>query len=131
MGKLSGKVAVSTGGNSGMGLETARLFVKEGAKVVITGRRQKELDEAVQDIGDNVLGVQGDVTKLADLDLLYARVKVAFGRFDILFANAVLWQVAPLDAVTEAQFDREFGVNVKGLFFTVQKALPLLKDASY
>jgi NAD(P)-dependent dehydrogenase (short-subunit alcohol dehydrogenase family) len=128
MGKLSGKIAVITGGNSGMGLETARLFVKEGAKVVITGRRQKELDEAVRGIGDNVLGVQGDVSNLADLDRLYAKVKEAHGRVDIVFANAGLSAMAPLGQITEEHFDQCFDVNVKGLLFTVQKALPLMGE---
>lgn len=128
MGKLSGKVAVITGANSGMGLETARLFAKEGAQVVITGRRQKELDDAVRSVGDNIIGVQGDVSNMADLDRLYARVKEVHGHIDIVFANAGLGTVGPLGTVTEADFDLNFNVNVKGLFFTVQKALPLMRD---
>jgi NAD(P)-dependent dehydrogenase (short-subunit alcohol dehydrogenase family) len=128
MGKLSGKVAVITGGNSGIGLETARLFVKEGAKVVITGRRQKELDEAVKTIGDNVIGVQGDVSNLADLDRLYAKVKEAHGHVDIVFANAGISAAARLGQITEEHFDRIFNINVKGLLFTVQKALPLMPN---
>ena len=130
MGKLSGKIAVITGGNSGIGLGTAKLFVKEGAKVIITGRRQEELDRAVKEIGDNVLAVQGDVSNLADLDRLYAQVKQHFGHIDIIFANAGLGILAPVGHVTEADFDKQFGVNVKGLFFTIQKALPLLRDGA-
>lgn len=128
MGKLSGKVAVITGANSGMGLETARLFAQEGAKVVITGRRQKELDEAVKSIGDNVTGVQGDVAKLADLDRLYAKVKEEHGHIDIVFANAGVGAMAPIGQITEEHFDWHFDINVKGLLFTVQKALPLMRD---
>jgi NAD(P)-dependent dehydrogenase (short-subunit alcohol dehydrogenase family) len=125
MGKLQGKVAVITGGTAGIGLAAARLFVAEGAYVFITGRRQKELDDAVQTIGDNVSGVQGDVANLADLDRLYETVR-AKGRIDIVFANAGLAEFAPLEAVTEEHFDRIFDINVKGALFTVQKALPLL-----
>jgi NAD(P)-dependent dehydrogenase (short-subunit alcohol dehydrogenase family) len=128
MGRLAGKVAVITGANSGIGLETAKRFVEEGAQVVITGRRKDELDKAAAEIGENVVAVQGDVSHLEDLDRLYAEVKAKFGHIDILFANAGLGQVAPLGAVTEEHFDREFDVNVKGLFFSVQKALPLFKD---
>lgn len=128
MNKLAGKVAVITGGNSGIGLATAKLFAQEGADVVITGRRKPELDAAVAEIGAKAVGVQGDVAKLADLDKLYAQVKERFGRIDILFANAGLGQVAPLAAVTEELFDLQFNVNVKGLLFTVQKALPLFAD---
>ncbi|HTT08172.1 MAG TPA: glucose 1-dehydrogenase [Gammaproteobacteria bacterium] len=128
MGRLAGKIAVITGGNSGMGLETARRFVAEGANVVITGRRRKELDEAVKSMGKNVTGIQGDVSNLKDLDRLYAGVKETHGHIDILFANAGLGQVVPLDLVSEKVFDLHFDVNVKGLFFTVQKALPLMRD---
>ncbi|HMD53614.1 MAG TPA: SDR family NAD(P)-dependent oxidoreductase, partial [Phycisphaerae bacterium] len=128
MGKLSGKVAVITGGNSGMGLETAKHFVQEGAQVVITGRRQKELDEAVKYIGKNAVAVQGDVSSLKDLDRLYETVKQKHGHIDILFANAGIAKIAPVDHVTEGFFDQHFDINVKGLFFTVQKALPLLRD---
>ena len=130
MAKLTGKVALVTGGNSGMGLATAKLFAAEGAKVVITGRRQDALDEAAKNVGPSVLAVQGDVSKMADLDRLFATIKSKFGHLDILFANAGLGGVAPLGQVTEEQFDREFAINVKGLFFTVQKALPLLRDGS-
>lgn len=126
--KLENKIAVITGGNSGIGLATAQSFAQQGAKVIITGRRQKELDDAVKLIGANAFAVQGDVSNLADLDRLYSTVKEKFGRIDILFANAGLGQVSPPDAVTEAFYDLHFDVNVKGLFFTVQKALPLLVD---
>ena len=125
--KLQGKVAVITGGATGIGLATAKLFVKEGAYVFITGRRQKELDEAVQKIGGNVTGVQGDVTKLADLDRLYEAVK-SKGRIDVVFANAGVAEFAPLGKITEEHFDRLFNINVKGTLFTVQKALPLMND---
>jgi NAD(P)-dependent dehydrogenase (short-subunit alcohol dehydrogenase family) len=128
MGRLSGKVAVITGGNSGIGLAAAKRFVEEGAKVVITGRRKKELDDAAAQIGSNVTAVQGDVSRLEDLDLLYSTIKEKHGHIDILFANAGLGRVGPLGTVSEEHFDREFDTNVKGLFFTVQKALPLLKD---
>ncbi|MCP3145234.1 SDR family oxidoreductase [Pyxidicoccus xibeiensis] len=130
MKKLSGKVAVITGGTSGIGLATAKRFVAEGAQVFITGRRQAELDAAVKAIGDNVTGVQGDVANLADLDRLYAVVKQQKGRIDILFANAGGGEFAPLGAITEEHFDKTFGSNVKGLLFTVQKALPLLVDGA-
>jgi NAD(P)-dependent dehydrogenase (short-subunit alcohol dehydrogenase family) len=128
MGKLDGKVAVITGGNSGMGLATAQRFVAEGAYVFITGRRQAELDKAVALIGKNVTGVQGDVSNLADLDRLYATVKEQKGRVDVLFANAGMGELAPLGSITEEQFDKVFGVNVRGLLFSVQKALPLFQD---
>ena len=128
MGKLEGKIAVVTGGSSGIGLATARRFVEEGAHVVITGRRENELREAAASIARNVTTVMGDVARLEDLDRLYAQVKETHGHIDILFANAGAGTVAPLAAATEAHFDQTFDVNVKGLFFTVQKALPLLKD---
>src|ERR1700678_3346348 len=125
--RLQGKVAVITGGTSGIGLATAKLFVKEGAYTFITGRRQKELDEAVKSIGSNVMGVQGDVAKLTDLDRLYDAVK-AKGKLDILFANAGGVEFSHLDKITEEHFDKLFDTNVKGTLFTVQKALPLLND---
>lgn len=128
MGKLTGKVAVITGGNSGMGLDTAKLFIAEGAKVVITGRRQAELDVAVRELGNSALGIQGDVSKLIDLDTLFSQVKTKFGKIDVLFANAGLGELCPLSEVSEAHFDKQFDINVKGLFFTVQKALPLMND---
>jgi NAD(P)-dependent dehydrogenase (short-subunit alcohol dehydrogenase family) len=130
MGKLAGKNVLITGGNSGMGLETARLFVAEGAKVIITGRRQKDLDDAVKSIGGAITGIQGDVSNLADLDRMYASIKQSHGHLDVVFANAGIGELAPLGHVTEDQFDRQFNINVKGLFFTVQKALPLLVDGA-
>jgi NAD(P)-dependent dehydrogenase (short-subunit alcohol dehydrogenase family) len=130
MERLKGKVAVITGGNSGIGLATAQRFADEGAHVFITGRRQSELDAAVKQIGKNVTGVQGDVSNLADLDRLYATVKQEKGYIDILFANAGGGEFAPLGAITEEHFDKTFNSNVKGLLFTVQKALPLLQDGA-
>jgi NAD(P)-dependent dehydrogenase (short-subunit alcohol dehydrogenase family) len=127
MGKLQGKVAVITGGTAGIGLAMGKLFVAEGAYVFITGRHQGKLDDAVKEIGDNVCGVQGDVANLADLDRLYETVG-ANGRIDILVANAGLGAFVPLEAVTEEHFDKIFDINVKGVLFTVQKALPLLND---
>ena len=126
--KLAGKIAVITGGSSGIGLATAKRFVEEGAHVVITGRREKELKEAAAFIERNVTTVVGDVSRLEDLDRLYAVVKEKHGHLDILFANAGAGTIAPLAVATEAHFDQTFDVNVKGLFFTVQKALPLFKD---
>jgi len=128
MGKLQGKVAVITGGTEGIGLAVAQLFVREGAYVFITGRRQKELDEAVTAIGSNVTGVQGDVAKLADLDRLYETVGKVKGRIDIIFANAGIAEFVPLGKVSEGHFDKLFSINVKGALFTVQKGLPLLND---
>jgi NAD(P)-dependent dehydrogenase (short-subunit alcohol dehydrogenase family) len=129
MKRLEGKVAVITGGSSGIGFATAQRFVEEGAYVFITGRRQGELDAAVDQIGkNNVTGVQGDVSSLADLDRLYAAVRERKGRIDILFANAGIAELAPLGEISEAHFDKTFGVNVKGLLFSVQKALPLFQD---
>ena len=128
MNRLEGKVAVITGGNSGIGLATARRFAEEGAHVFITGRRPNELDAAVQQIGKRATGVQGDVSSLADLDRLYATVKREKGRIDVVFANAGGGALAPLGAITEEHFDTTFSSNVKGLLFTVQKALPLLRD---
>jgi NAD(P)-dependent dehydrogenase (short-subunit alcohol dehydrogenase family) len=130
MSKLDGKVAVITGGNSGIGLATAQRFVAEGAYVFITGRRRSELDAAVKQIGVNVTGVQGDVSRLADLDRLYATVQQQKGRIDVLFANAGGGEFLPLGEITEAHFDNTFNANVKGLLFTVQKALPLLTEGS-
>jgi NAD(P)-dependent dehydrogenase (short-subunit alcohol dehydrogenase family) len=128
MGKLEGKVAVITGGTEGIGLATAQLFVKEGAYVFITGRRRKELDEAVTAIGSNATEVQGDVAKLADLDRLYETVSKVKGRIDIIFANAGIGEFVPISKVSEEHFDKLFNVNVKGALFTVQKGLPLLND---
>jgi NAD(P)-dependent dehydrogenase (short-subunit alcohol dehydrogenase family) len=126
--RLRGKVAVITGGTEGIGLATARLFVKEGAFVFITGRRQKELDEAVKAIGNNVLGVRGDISKLEDLDRLYETVSNVKGRIDIVFANAGVGEFVPFGSVTEEHFEKLFNINVRGTFLTVQKALPFLKD---
>jgi NAD(P)-dependent dehydrogenase (short-subunit alcohol dehydrogenase family) len=126
--KLQGKIAVITGGATGIGLGAAKLFVKEGAYVFITGRRQKELDEAVEEIGGNVTGVQGDISKLADLDRLYETVKAEGRRIDVVFANAGIAEFVPLAKITEEHFDKLFNINVKGTLFTVQKALPLLND---
>ena len=121
-GKLNEKVAVITGGNSGMGLATAKRFVAEGAHVVITGRRQDQIDIALKEIGSSkAIGVQGDVANMKDLDRLYATVKEKYGHIDILFANAGLGNLAPIGQVTEENFDLHFNVNVKGLFFTCRK----------
>lgn len=128
MKKLEGKVAVVTGGTSGIGLATAQLFAAEGAYVYITGRRQGELDAAVSLIGDNVTGVQSDAANLTDLDRLYELIKRQHGRVDVIFANAGVGEFSPLEAITEEHFDRTFDTNVKGLLFTVQKALPLFKE---
>lgn len=127
-GKLEGKVAIVTGGNSGIGLATAKRFVSEGAYVFITGRRQAELDAAVKEVGPNATGVQGDVANLSDLDRLYATVQAKKGRIDILFANAGAAELVPLGQITEEHFDKIFNANVRGLLFTVQKALPLMTD---
>ena len=130
--RLEGKIAVITGGRSGIGLATAQRFVDEGAYVFITGRRQSELDAAVKQIGknnnNNVTGVHGDVSNLEDLDRLYATVKEKKGRIDVLFANAGIIELAPLGSITESHFDKIFNINVKGLLFSVQKALPLFQN---
>jgi NAD(P)-dependent dehydrogenase (short-subunit alcohol dehydrogenase family) len=126
--KLEGKIAVITGGNSGIGLATAKRFVSDGAYVFITGRRQNELDTAISEIGKNAIGIQGDVSNLADLDRLYNTVKDQKGHLDILFANAGIAQFAPLGEISEEHFDKIFDINVKGLLFTVQKTLPIFQD---
>ena len=126
--KLEGKTAVITGGTEGIGLATAKLFVQEGAHVFITGRRQKELDEAVKAIGSNAVGVRGDVAKMTDLDLLYETVGKVKGRIDIIFANAGVGEFVPFGDVSEENFDKLININVKGAFFTVQKGLSLLND---
>jgi NAD(P)-dependent dehydrogenase (short-subunit alcohol dehydrogenase family) len=127
--KLEGKIAVITGATSGMALASARLFVEEGAYVFITGRRQQQLDAAVKEIGRNVTGVQGDAGNLADLDRLYDTVKAKKGQIDILYASAGYGDFnVPLGSITEANFDDTFTVNVRGTLFTVQKALPLMRD---
>ena len=128
MGKLEGKIALVTGGNSGIGLATATHFVKEGAYVFVTGRRENELSAAVKQIGKNVTAVQGDVSKLADLDRLFAQIEKDKGKLDIVFANAGVARYAPLGEITEEFYESIFDINVKGLLFTVQKALPLLRD---
>src|SRR3989454_7209665 len=128
MPKLQGRVAVVTGGSSGIGLATAKRFVEEGAFVYITGRRQPELDKAVSLIGHSVTGVQGDVSNLADLDRLYAKVASEKGKIDILFAGAGIVDPQALAETTEESFDKVFAINTRGLAFTVKKALPLLSD---
>lgn len=129
-GKLTGKIALVTGGNSGIGLATAQRFVQEGAYVFITGRRQNELDAAVKKIGENVTAVQADASNLADIDRLYTTIEQEKGHLDILFANAGGGELAPLGSITEEHFDKTFNTNVKGLLFTVQKALPLMPEGS-
>ena len=130
MGLLNGKVAVITGGNSGIGLASAKRFVAEGAFVFITGRRQAELDKAVAEIGQNVVAVQGDVSKLDDLDRLYREVAARKGKIDILFANAGVVEAVLTPQVTPEHYDRTFDINARGVYFTVQKALPLLNDGA-
>jgi len=130
MGKLEGKIALITGANSGIGLATAKRFVSEGAYVYITGRRESELAAAVKEIGENVTGVQGDVSDLGDLDRLFAQIRREKGRLDIVFANAGVARYAPLGEITEEFYDSIFNINVKGLLFTVQKALPLMPDGA-
>jgi len=128
MGKLDGKIAVITGGSSGMALESAKRFVDEGAYVFITGRRQETLDQAVDEIGRNVTGVRGDAANLEDLDRLFETVKREKGRIDVLYASAGTGEALPLGEITEEHFDATFGLNARGTLFTVQKALPLLSD---
>src|ERR1700727_3579598 len=128
MGKLEGKVAVITGGSSGMALASAKLFVKEGAYVFITGRKQEQIDKAVKVIGRNVTGVQGDAANLDDLDRLFEIVKREKGKIDVLFASAGIGEPVPLGEITEEHFDKTFDLNVRGTLFTVQKALPLFND---
>ena len=130
MSKLEGKIALITGGNSGIGFATAKQFVNEGAYVFITGRREPELAEAVKQIGRNVTGVQGDVSNLDDLDRLFAQIKREKARLDIVFANAGITTITPLGQITEENYDALFNSNVKGLLFTVQKALPLMPDGA-
>jgi NAD(P)-dependent dehydrogenase (short-subunit alcohol dehydrogenase family) len=130
MGKLDGKIALVTGGNSGIGLATAKQFVSEGAYVFITGRREAELARAAKEIGRNVTAVQSDVANLADLDRLFAQIKRDKGKLDIILANAGVARYAPLGSITEEFYDSIFDINVKGVLFTVQKALPLLSDGA-
>jgi len=130
MNKLDNKIAVVTGGSSGIGLATAHRFITDGAQVVITGRNQETLDAAVAELGDRATGIHGDVANLEDLDRLFAQVREQFGRVDVLFANAGIAPFVPFEAVTEEHLDKLFSTNVRGLFFTVQKALPLLSKGA-
>ncbi|CAF0941652.1 unnamed protein product [Adineta steineri] len=130
MGKLDGKIALITGGSDGIGLETAQQFINEGAYVFITGRRQEVLDSAVKKIGKNISAIQGDSSKLDDLDKIYKVIKEQKGKLDILFANAGVASSMPLESITEEFYDNMFNINVKGVLFTVQKALPLLNDGA-
>jgi len=124
--KLGGKIALVTGGTTGIGRATAKRFVSEGAQVIITGRRKEVLESAAKDLGAQVVGIQADVGKLDDLDRLYAQIKYEYGRLDIVFANAGIAEFASIDQASEEHFDKMFDINVKGVFFTVQKALPLM-----
>lgn len=130
MGRLEGKVAVITGGNSGIGLATAREFRREGARVVITGRDARTLAEAARELGGEVLALRSDSASLADIDALFAAVKERFGRVDVLFVNAGVARFAPLEETDEGLFDQTMNINFKGAYFTVQKALPLLGDGA-
>ena len=130
MARLKGKVAVVTGGNSGIGLATAKRFQEEGAKVVISGRSKKTLDEAVSTIGNGILAVQADVSRLEDVDKLFAEVAKKHGKIDVLFVNAGVAKFAPLAQTTESTYDEQFDINIKGAYFTIQKALPLLNDGA-
>ena len=130
LGKLEGKIALITGGNSGIGFATAKRFVNEGAYVFITGRRKSELEAAVKEVGKNVTAVQGDVANLDDRDRLFAQIKKEKGQIDVLFANAGIAKYAPLGTIAEELFDSIFDINVKGVLFTVQKALPLFPDGA-
>src|SRR5467141_4209744 len=130
MNKLQGKIALITGGSTGIGLATAKRFVTEGAYVFITGRREPEVARAVKEIGRSVTGVQGDVSNLADLDRLFAQIKREKGKLDIVFANAGVARYAALGAISEEFFDSIFDTNVKGVLFTVHRALPLLPDGA-
>ncbi len=130
MGKLDGKIALITGGNSGIGFATAKLFIAEGAHVYITGRRQNKLDEAVKRLGSKASGIQGDVSKLADLDRLFAQIRQEKGVLHTVFANAGAAELTPFEQIDEPHFDRMFNGNVKGVLFTVQKALPLLPEGA-
>jgi NAD(P)-dependent dehydrogenase (short-subunit alcohol dehydrogenase family) len=130
MKRLEGKVAVVTGGNSGIGLATAKRLQEEGARVAISGRSKKTLDEAVNTIGNGVVAVQADVSKLGDVDKLYAEVSKKLGKIDVLFVNAGVAKFAPLAETSESLYDEQFDINVKGAYFTIQKALPLLNDGA-
>ncbi len=130
MKRLEGKVALVTGGNSGIGLATAKRFQEEGAKVAISGRNRKTLDEAVKSIGNGIVAVQADVSKLEDIDKLYAEVSKKLGKIDVLFVNAGVAKFAAFAETTESLFDENFDTNIKGAYFTIQKALPFLNDGS-
>ena len=130
MKRLEGKVAVVTGGNSGIGLATAKRLQEEGAKVAISGRSKETLDEAVRTIGNGILAVQADVSKLADIDKMYTEVSRKLGKIDVLFVNAGVAKFAPLAETSESTYDENFDINVKGAYFTIQKALPLLNDGA-
>src|SRR5437660_909014 len=130
MKRLEGKVAVVTGGNSGIGLAAAKRLQEEGARVAIAGRSKKTLDEAVKTIGNGVLAVQADVAKLTDVDKLYAEVSQKLGKIDVLFVNAGVVKFAPLAETSESAYDEQFDINIKGAYFTIQKALPLLNDGA-
>jgi len=125
--RLAGKIALVTGGTSGLGLAAAERLASEGATVIVTGRREAEMTRAVEQIGHGAIGIRGDISRLADLDRLYATIRERFGRLDILFANAGGGEFMPLGEITEAHFDTTFSINVKGTLFTVQKALPLMQ----
>jgi NAD(P)-dependent dehydrogenase (short-subunit alcohol dehydrogenase family) len=130
MKRLEGKVAVVTGGNSGIGLASAKRLLEEGARVAIAGRSQKTLDEAAKALGNGVLAIQSDVSKLADIDKIYAAVQKKFGKIDVLFVNAGVAKFAPFSETTESLFDENFSTNVKGAYFTIQKAIPHLNDGA-
>ena len=130
MRRLEGKVALVTGGNSGIGLATVKRFQEEGARVVISGRNQKTLDDAVKQLGKDVLAVRADVSKAEDLDKLYATISQKVGKIDVLFANAGIYKFAPATATTEGLYDELFDINAKGVYFTIQKALPNLNDGA-
>src|SRR3979411_1097814 len=130
MKRLEGKVAVVTGGNSGIGLATAKRFQEEGAKVAILGRSRQTLDEAVKTIGNGVVAVQGDVANLADIDKMYGEVAQKLGKIDVLFVNAGVAKFAPFAETSESTYDEQFDINIKGAYFTIQKALPLLNDGA-
>jgi NAD(P)-dependent dehydrogenase (short-subunit alcohol dehydrogenase family) len=130
MSRLEGKVAVVTGGNSGIGFATAKRLQQEGARVVISGRSKKTLDEAVKTIGSGVVAVQADVANLADIDKLYAEVSQKLGKIDVLFVNAGIGKFSSLGETSESTYDEQFDINMKGAYFTIQKALPLLNDGA-
>jgi NAD(P)-dependent dehydrogenase (short-subunit alcohol dehydrogenase family) len=130
MKRLEGKVAVITGGNSGIGLATAKRFQEEGARVAISGRSKKALDDAVQSLGSGLVAVQADVSKLADLDRMYREISQQLGKIDILFVNAGVAKFGPLGETSESIYDEQFDINTKGAYFTMQKALPFLNDGA-